>query len=220
MSALITIQNVTKYYSAQGRRRYVLRNLNAVFPNGMSVGVLGRNGAGKSTLVRLLARADRPNQGRIVWAPGIEVSWPMGFGGGFIPTISGRDNVKVVSRIYGRDWREILEAVENFAELGKYLEMPLRTYSSGMRSRFNFAMSVAMDFDCYLIDELMSVADARFRKRAEEEMNRLSGIATFVIVSHRMRTIREFCKSVYVLNDGQLEFFEDVSQGISRYEAL
>ncbi|GAB5469199.1 MAG: ABC transporter ATP-binding protein [Rhodospirillales bacterium] len=220
MTPLIEFDRVSRYYSVQGRRRYVLKDISVVMPFGVSIGVLGRNGAGKSTMVRLMARADRPNRGRVHWAPGVEVSWPMGFGGGFLPALSGRDNIKVVSRIYGRDWREIFASVQGFAELGKYIEMPLNTYSSGMRSRFNFAMSVAMDFDCYLFDEIMSVADAKFRQRAEEEMRRLAGRSTFVVVSHRMQTIRQFCQCVYVLHEGRLEFFGDVNEGIRRYETL
>lgn len=220
MNALMTLDNVTKFYRAQGRKRYILKDVDAWVPLGKSVGILGRNGVGKSTLVRMLARAEQPNKGKINWATGIEVSWPMGLSGGFIGTLSARDNIKVISRIYGRDWRTMADQVEAFAELGRYFEMPIKTYSSGMRSRFTFAFSVAMDFDCYLFDELMSVADARFRRRAEEEMQRLAGRSTFVIVSHRMRTIQTFCQCVFVLNDHKLEFFDDLNKGIQRYESL
>jgi len=220
MSALMTLEKVTKFYRAQGRKRYILNNVSAVMPLGMNVGILGRNGAGKSTLVRLMARAERPNEGAVKWSPGVEVSWPMGFSGAFLNNVSARDNVKLISRLYGRDWKTVLYSMEDFAELGQYIEMPLRTYSSGMRSRFNFALSVAMDFDCYLFDELMSVADVRFRRRAEEEMQRLAGRSTFVVVSHRMRTIQSFCQCVYVLNEGRLEYFDDVQKGIERYESL
>ncbi len=220
MTALITLNNVTKFYRARGHRRYILRDVSARMPLGKSIGILGRNGAGKSTTVRLIARADKPNKGSIAWAPGVEVSWPMGINVGFLPNTSGRDNLRVVSRIYGRDWRKIFDRVEDFAELGKYIDMPLSTYSSGMRSRFSFAMSVAMDFDCYLFDEVMSVADARFRMKAEEELARLASRSTFVFVSHRMRTIQKFCQCVYVLNDSKLEYFESVSEGIKRYESL
>lgn len=220
MTALITLDQVSKYYLVKGRKRYILRDVSAEMPYGRSIGILGNNGAGKSTTVRLIARAERPNKGSITWAPGVEVSWPMGFGGAFLMHVSGRDNLQLVSRIYGREWREIFERVQDFAELGTYIDMPLGTYSSGMRSRFNFAMSVAMDFDCYLFDELMSVADARFRQKAEAELERLSARSTFVFVSHRMRTIQKFCQSVYVLNDCKLEYFERVSEGIKRYESL
>lgn len=220
MTALITLDRVSKYYKVRGRKRYILRDVSLEMPVGRSVGILGRNGAGKSTLVRLLARATRPNSGAVIWAPGVEVSWPMGFGAGFIASLSAKDNLRVVCRIYGRDWRRVLAAVEDFAELGEYINMPLSTYSSGMRSRLNFAMSVAMDFDCYLFDELMSVADVRFTERAEAEMERLAGRSTFVVVSHRMKTISKFCSCVYVLNDGQLEYYEDVEQGKLRYGSL
>lgn len=220
MTALITLNRVSKFYQVKGRKRYILRDVSAKMPSGKSIGILGRNGAGKSTTVRLIARAERPNKGSITWAPGVEVSWPMGFGGGFLPHVSARDNVQLVSRIYGRDWQAIFERVEEFAELGSYIDMPLDTYSSGMRSRFNFAMSVAMDFDCYLFDELMSVADVRFRQKAEEEIARLANRSTFVFVSHRMRTIQKFCQCVYVLNDAKLEYFERVPDGIKRYESL
>ncbi len=220
MTALISLSNVTKFYQLKGRKRYILRDVSAEMPTGKSIGILGRNGAGKSTTVRLIARAERPNKGKIAWAPGVEVSWPMGFGGGFLNHVSGRDNLQVVSRIYGREWREIFERVQDFAELGSYIDMPLGTYSSGMRSRFNFAMSVAMDFDCYLFDELMSVADARFRQKAEQALEQLAKRSTFVFVSHRMRTIQKFCQCVYVLNDAKLDYFESVSEGIKRYESL
>ncbi len=220
MTALITLQNVSKFYRVKGRKRYILDDVSAEMPEGQSIGILGRNGAGKSTTVRIIARAERPNSGTVSWAPGVEVSWPMGFGGAFLSAVSGRDNIQLVSRIYGRNWREMFERVESFAELGSYIDMPLSTYSSGMRSRFNFAMSVAMDFECYLFDELMSVADARFHQRAEAEIERLAARSTFVFVSHRMRTIRKFCRCVYVLNDSKLEYFERVSEGIKRYESL
>ncbi len=220
MTAMISLKNVSKFYRVKGRKRYILEDVSAEMPVGKSVGILGRNGTGKSTTVRLIARAERPNSGTIAWAPGIEVSWPMGFGGAFLQHVSARDNIQVVSRIYGRDWREIFHRVEDFAELGPYIDMPLQTYSSGMRSRFNFAMSVAMDFDCYLFDELMSVADVRFRQKAEKEIERLADRSTFVFVSHRNRTIQKFCQCVYVLNDRKLRYFEKVSKGIKYYESL
>ncbi len=220
MTPLITMENVSKFYRVKGRKHYVLRDISLDMPGGMSIGILGRNGAGKSTLVSVLSRAIRPNQGRVIWAPGIEVSWPMGFGAAFVGQLTGQENLKVVSRFYGRDWRDLVAQVEDFAELGEYLDMPLETYSSGMRSRFNFAISVAMDFDCYIFDELMSVADARFRQRAEEEMHRLAGRSTFVVVSHRMKTIQTFCQCVYVLHNGKLHYFDNVQEGIEVYERL
>ncbi len=220
MTALITLDHVSKYYRVKGRRRYILEDVSIEVPTNLSVGILGRNGAGKSTTVRIIARAERPNRGTVSWAPGVEVSWPMGFGGAFLSHLSARDNIQLVSRIYGRDWEHILHRVEDFAELGPYIEMPLQTYSSGMRSRFNFAMSVAMDFDCYLFDELMSVADTRFRQKAEKALENLADQSTFVFVSHRNRTIQKFCQCVYVLNDRKLWYFDKVSEGIKYYESL
>ncbi|MBC6405812.1 MAG: ATP-binding cassette domain-containing protein [Rhodospirillales bacterium] len=219
MSGLITLDNVTKFYSVRGCRKLVLDNVTISMPFGKSVGILGRNGAGKSTTLMLIGKVLRPSKGRVGWAPGILMSWPMG-PAGLIGTLNVRENIQIISRIYGRDWRELYERVERFADIGSDIELPVASYSSGVRSRFNLALSIAMDFDCYLCDEMMAFGDAQFRARAEAEITKIQQHSTFVIISHRMKTIEKFCQCVYVLDNKKFEYYDDVWEGIKRYESL
>ena len=162
---MIKLDNVFKYYRSHGHRKVVLDHVSLDFAAGRSYGILGVNGAGKSTLMRLLAGTELPNGGRVVRTS--RVSWPLGFSGGLHPMLSGRENVKFVARVYGQDARKVIDFVEDFAEIGAYIDAPIRTYSSGMMARLAFGLSLSIEFDCYLIDEVTAVGDARFAARCQ-----------------------------------------------------
>lgn len=215
---MIHLQNVTKYYRKRNGRHYVLRNQTLDIPTDRNIGILGRNGAGKSTLLRLIARAETPNQGRIYSSA--KLSWPMGFSGGFLSSMSAIDNIRFISRIYGADWREAVAYVQEFAELGDYIHMPIKTFSSGMRARVAVAMSLFIKFDCYLIDEIPGVGDARFKKRFADAFNGLKRTSSIIMVSHNEKTIRKSCDLVYLLRDGEIERFDDVEEALEIYEDL
>lgn len=215
---VIRFENVTKVYRTDGHRRTILDRASFTLKPGISYGILGINGAGKSTSMRLLAGTEAPTRGRVV--RNIRVSWPLGFGGGFHPQMTGRDNVIFVAQIYGEDPRRVLDFVEDFSELGSYLDVPIRTYSSGMGSRLAFGMSMAIPFDCYLIDEVTAVGDARFQKRCEEAFSARRKNADVIMVSHDMETIRGWCQQGIVLINGRAIVYEDVNDAIEVYRRL
>lgn len=218
---MIVFDRVTKFFPTRNGRKYILRDVSLTLPTGTNVGVIGPNGAGKTTLIRLICGVDLPNAGRIETS--YFLSWPMGIAGGLQPTMSGRENARFVCRILGVPEDEIggkLAFVRQFAEIGDDFELPVRTYSSGMRSRLNFAVSMAFDFDCYIVDELTAVGDQRFRQKSREVFAEKRGKACFVKVSHNMKEIREECDSVIFLNGGNLYFFPDASEGIAQYQAV
>lgn len=214
---MIEFQNVSKWYPLKGRRHYILRDVRCRFPPNRSVGILGRNGAGKSTLVRLIGGTEAPNQGRIVRR--VRVSWPLGLGGSFQGRLTGRDNARFVCRIYEEDYGRVVRFVEDFSGLGPFLDVPVATYSSGMRARLGFSLSVALDFDVYLIDEITAVGDAEFRERCEAVLAEKREHASVIMVSHNPNAIRKQCQSAALLSAGQLHWFDDVDEAIAVYEA-
>ena len=185
---------------------------------GQSTALLGRNGAGKSTTMRILAGTEEPTKGKVY--RGRRVSWPLGFAGGFHPKMTGRDNVMFVARIYGEDPRKVLDFVEDFSELGSYLEQPIYTYSSGMGARLAFGMSMAIPFETYLIDELTSVGDARFSKRCDEVFSARRKNADIIMISHSMEQLREWCTQGIVLLNGRAIVYEDINDAIEVYRRL
>jgi capsular polysaccharide transport system ATP-binding protein len=176
---MIQLSNVFKFYKTQNHTKIVLDHVSTVFESGCSYGLLGVNGAGKSTTLRLIAGTELPNAGKV--RRSVRVSWPLGFAGGFHPLMSGRDNVRFVARIYGQNIREVLDFVEDFSELGDYLDAPIRTYSSGMTARLAFGLSMAVEFDCYLIDEITAVGDARFQGRCAQAFVRRRENADLIV---------------------------------------
>lgn len=215
---MIQLSNVFKFYKTPQHVKVVLDHVSAVFESGRSYGLLGVNGAGKSTTLRLIAGTELPNGGRI--RSTVRVSWPLGFTGGFHPQMSGRDNVKFVARIYGADVRRVGDFVEDFSELGDYLDAPVLTYSSGMMSRLAFGLSMAIDFECYLVDEITAVGDVRFQRRCEEAFARRRETADLIVVSHSMSTIKAYCDRGAVLVDGRLMMFDSVDKAIEVYNRL
>lgn len=215
---MIQLQNVTKLYPFGKGKRAVLKDINFTIQRGEKIGILGRNGAGKSTLVRILGGAERPSSGRII--KDMNISWPLAFSGAFQGSLTGADNVRFVSRIYDVDYKTALAFVESFAELGKYLYEPVRVYSSGMRAKLAFAISMAIDFDCYLIDEVTSVGDATFKRKCQEELFEKRAHKALVMVSHELKNIKDHCDRVAILKAGELTMYEDMDEAFEIYKKL
>lgn len=217
---MFELRNVTKSYLTPKGRRYIFRDLSLSIPPDQNIGLIGRNGAGKSTLMRLLGGADIPDSGVI--ATDQSVSWPVGLTGGFQGSMTGRDNIKFVCRVYGAvgdAMREKLSYVQDFAEIGTWIDEPIKTYSSGMRSRLAFGLSMAFDFDYYLIDEVMSVGDAQFKRKCAEVFEDKLQKSKVVLVSHSMNDIKKLCDIVLLVRDGGIQIYEDVEEGISAYNS-
>ena len=216
--AMIQFKNALKFYRTQQHVKIVLNNVSTVFETGWSYGLLGVNGAGKSTLLRLAAGTELPNSGQVVRTG--RISWPLGFSGGFHPQVTGRENVKFVARIYGEDIHRVTDFVEDFSELGDYLDAPVGTYSSGMVARLAFGLSMAIQFDCYLIDEITAVGDARFQKRCQDAFAERQKTADLIIASHSIGTIKAYCTRAAVLVDGHLLMFDSVDKAVEVYSRL
>jgi len=213
---MIEFRDVSKYYLTQTGRKVVLDHLDLVLPTGAKVGVLGRNGAGKSTLLAMVSGTNRPSSGEI--RRHATISWPLGFAGSFHPELTGAQNVRFVARIYGIDTDALIAYVEDFAELGDFLDMPVRSYSSGMRARLAFGMSMGVAFDWYLVDEITAVGDTRFRRKSLAVFkNRLKN-AGLLMTSHAPETIRSDCTSGLVLERGRARYFADVEEAIAVHE--
>lgn len=217
---MFELRNVTKSYLTPKGRRYVFRDLSLSIPPERNIGLIGRNGAGKSTLMRLLGGADIPDSGIV--ATDRSISWPVGLAGGFQGSMTGRDNVKFVCRVYGAEgeaMREKMRYVQDFAEIGTWIDEPIKTYSSGMRSRLAFGLSMAFDFDYYLIDEVMSVGDAQFKRKCAEVFEQKLQQSKVVLVSHSMNEIKKLCDIVLLVRDGGIQIYEDVDEGINAYNS-
>ena len=208
----IQMFDVHKYYRTGGSTKVVLDHVSAVFERGHSYGILGVNGAGKSTILRLIAGTELPNSGKV--KRDARVSWPLGFASAFNPLMTGRNNVTFAARAYGQDVREVLDFVEDFSELGDYLDVPVRTYSSGMGAKLAFGLSMAIEFDVYLIDEITAVGDARFQRRCETAFAARRSVADVIMVSHQVGTIQAYCDRGAVLVDGRLMIFGNIDQAV------
>jgi ABC-type polysaccharide/polyol phosphate transport system ATPase subunit len=215
---MITLTNVCKDYPTRVGPRRILDNVNLTVRPGERIGILGRNGAGKSTLVRLISGAEPPTSGII--ERNMSVSWPLAFSGGFHGALTGADNVRFICRIYGVDFEPRFQFVEEFSELGIYLNEPVSTYSTGMRARLAFAISMTVDFDCYLIDEVLSVGDARFRDRCKVELFEKRRHKAMIIVSHSHRNLKDTCERFLLFRDGQVEHYDDFNEVYFQYKAM
>jgi len=212
---MIELVNVTKQYRVRNGVHTVFRDVNLEIAPGEKIGILGRNGAGKSTMIRLLSGAELPTRGRVLRY--MSVSWPLAFGGAFQGSLTGKDNVRFICRVYGKDPAAVMPMVEDFAELGRFLREPVKTYSSGMRARLAFAISLAIEFDCFLIDEVISVGDARFHQKCQTELFEKRKNRAMIIVSHEAHNIREHCDRACVLHAGTLHPFPDVDTAYQFY---
>ncbi|RZT94242.1 capsular polysaccharide transport system ATP-binding protein [Advenella incenata] len=216
---MIEVRNITKSYMTTTGRVVIFRDLSFSVPFGRNIALIGRNGAGKSTLMRMIAGLDMPDRGRILTTGSI--SWPVGLSGGFQGSLTARDNVKFVARVYGAygdKLRQVVQYVEEFAEIGDYFDRPVKTFSSGMRSRVAFGLSLAFDFDYYLIDEAMSTGDAHFKNKAQAAFKERISRSNIIMVSHSMSQVRLMCDYVLLIQDGKVIPFEDVEEGVRMYE--
>lgn len=212
---MIRLENVSKRYRSGGRDVPILRNINLTVTPGQRMGILGRNGAGKSTLIRLISGAEAPTSGII--HRHMSVSWPLAFGGAFLGKLTGYDNFNFICRLYNVDPRSKIDYIEEFSELGRYLREPLQTYSSGMRARLAFAVSMAVEFDCFLIDEVIAVGDSRFQAKCFDELFVKRADRALLIVSHHADFVREVCTSASVLESGVLRSFASVDDAYQLY---
>ncbi|MEE4279700.1 MAG: ABC transporter ATP-binding protein [Halieaceae bacterium] len=192
-----------------------MRNVSLTLPRGRSIGLLGRNGAGKSTVLRMIGGSILPDEGQIVRM--VSVSWPLGFAGGFHGSLTGAQNVRFIARIYGVDTDALIDHVAEFSELGSFMHMPVSTYSSGMRARLAFGTSLGIDFDVYLVDEITSVGDAAFKKKARAAFKARAARADVVMVSHGPAVIRDYCDSGIVLEDGSVTYYENVEDALAHH---
>jgi capsular polysaccharide transport system ATP-binding protein len=215
---MIVCENIRKTYPLGHGRKVVLDGINLAIEPGQHVGFLGRNGAGKTTLIKLIGAVEYPTSGKI--HRGMSVSWPLGFGGGFQGSLTGYDNARFIARIYGRYFREIREFVEDFSELGRQLSMPVKTYSSGMRARLAFALSLAIEFDCYMIDEVIMVGDQNFQRKCHRELFDKRRDRALIFASHSEDMIREYCDRALVLDRGNGRVFDDIEVALKVYEDL
>ena len=216
---MIVVDDVHKrYLTDHGPGKWILRGVSFTIPRNVNVGLVGRNGAGKSTLLRLIGGIDTPNRGRI--ERNCRVSWPMGFGGGLQGSLSGRQNAKFVCRIHGHehDMAERIAFIEEFAQIGDSFDEPVKTYSSGMKSRLQFAMSMAFDFDVYISDEITATGDAAFKNKAMSAFKQLVDRAGLIMVSHSEGTLRQFCSAGIWLHEGQAHWFDDIGDALKHYK--
>ena len=215
---MITLQNLSKAFVTQGVRKTVANDITFTFPSNESIGLLGRNGAGKSSLLQMIAGVIDPDDGQIT-SDG-QISWPVGFQGSFHPDLSGAENARFVARLYGVDTRGMENFVRSFTELGDHFYLPIRSYSSGMRARLAFAMSMAVPFDTYLIDEVTSVGDAAFRAKSEALLLARLNHSGAIVVSHSMDLLRRICTSGAVLENGRIFFYAKVERAIEHHNHL
>ncbi len=215
---MIEFLEVNKAYPLKKGRKVILDNVSFSFPAGVSVGILGVNGAGKSTLLRLIAGSEFPDSGRIVRHG--HFSWPLGFAGGFNGSLSGIDNLRFICRIYNADFYRVAEYVKDFSELGRFIHEPIRSYSSGMKARLAFALSMAIEFDVYLVDEILGVGDRGFQNKCKRAFDAKRTDASIIMVSHSMETIRQYSEKAVLMTNAGLTMYDDVQEAIARYEEI
>ena len=215
---MIRVRNLKKVYQTRFGENLVFEDLSFDLAMGERLGILGRNGAGKSTLVRLVSGAERPTAGSI--ESELSISWPLAFSGAFQHQLTGVDNIRFISRIYDQEFEPNLAFVEEFAELGPYLREPVITYSSGMRARLAFAISMIIEFDCFLIDEISAVGDARFHDRCNFELFEKRADRAMIIISHDAAYVRDHCNRWGVLHDGRLVLYDDFEDAYADFKEL
>lgn len=215
---MIQCQNLCKSYAHGSMQKQVLKDVNLTVARGERIALLGRNGAGKSTLIKLIGGVELPTSGKI--KRHMTTSWPLGFGGGFQGSLTGYDNARFIARIYQRHYSEIRDFVEDFTELGHQLRMPVKTYSSGMRARLAFALSLAIEFDCYLIDEIILVGDQNFHRKCHYELFEKRSDRAMILASHSMEIVKDVCNKALVINKGQAKIYSDIDSAITVYSEL
>ncbi len=215
---MIKLENLTKSFWVKGERKVVIDDLSLTLPSGKSLALLGRNGAGKSTLLEIISGTLHADSGRVL-SDGT-ISWPVGLAASFHGDLSGAENVRFIARIYGVDTDSLVEFVGEFAELGRSYDMPMRTYSSGMRSRLTFGASMGIKFDTYLVDEVTAVGDRAFRKKSQQIFAERMQSSSAILVNHTMAEVRKFCNAGVVLEGGKAEYFEDLEEAIALHDKI
>jgi capsular polysaccharide transport system ATP-binding protein len=215
---MIALNDIRKTYHARSGPVEVLRGVDLTVCRGDKIGIVGRNGAGKSTLIRLIGGIEEPTSGVI--ERDMRISWPLAFTGAFQGALTGLDNIRFICRIYRKPIEEVLDFVEDFSQLGRFLKEPVKIYSSGMRARLAFAVSMMIDFDCYLIDEIVAVGDVRFQTRSHEELFEKRKDRAIILVSHDTGYLRSHCDRAAVLVDGRLKEFDDVDGAVEFHSRL
>ena len=213
---MLVFDRVTKSYKLNGVRKVILSDFSFEFPKKRNIGIMGKNGVGKSTMMRLMAGIDPPDHGHVYRTS--RVSWPLGFAGGFNGSMTGIENIRFVSRIYGQDTERVTEYVTEFAELGPSLRLPIKTYSSGMKARLAFGLSMAIDFDVYLIDEITAVGDENFKRKSQAVFKGKLADSQIIMVSHSANTIRAYCDCGLLLDGGSVTFFDNVVDLVEAYK--
>jgi len=216
---MIIFDKVAKAFPRPGGgKKIILDSFSAVFPPGTNIGILGRNGAGKSTLMNMISGGEMPDSGRILREG--KISWPLGFNGGVHWKLTGAQNTRFIADIYGKPRNKVLDFVADFSELGHYLDMPVRTYSAGMRARLSFGICMAIEFEYYLIDEVIAVGDSVFKKKCKQVFDQRRENATLLLVSHSAGLLRSFCDVGGVMNNGQVTFYNDIEEAIQAHEDI
>ncbi len=209
---MIELRNITKSFPTRWGRKYVLKNINLSFPTGVSVALMGRNGAGKSTLLQIIAGNMNPDSGQMITSGSL--SFPVGFAGSFHRDLSGAQNTRFIARIYGVDTQELTDFVQDFSALGRNFYLPVRGYSSGMKSRLAFGVSMGIQFDTYLVDEVTSVGDQAFRSRSAEVFKDRMAHSGAVVVTHSTAEMRNLCQAGVVLENGEATFYDDIEEAL------
>jgi capsular polysaccharide transport system ATP-binding protein len=215
---MLVFDKVTKFYRTKGVKKTILSEFSFEFPSDRNVGIMGKNGAGKSTMMRLMAGIEPPDLGHVYRTT--RVSWPLGFAGGFNGSMTGIENIRFVSRIYGQDINKVIAYVTDFAELGPSLRLPIKTYSSGMKARLAFGLSMAIDFDVYLIDEITAVGDEDFKKKSQAVFQDKLAKSQIIMISHSAGTIKQYCDCGLLLEGNQIRYFDDVNDLLTAYKKL
>jgi capsular polysaccharide transport system ATP-binding protein len=215
---MLEVRGLAKWYYREGEPRTLFRDLDFALARDGRLAVLGRNGQGKSTLIKILGGVIAPSAGSMRWD--MSCSWPLGFHGGFQGGMTGMDNIRFLARIYQRPIKGLIDRVDRFAELGDALTMPIKHYSSGMRARLAFGLSLAIDFDCYLVDEVFAVGDASFRAKCSHELFVKRSDRAYIIASHDLNFIKEVCSTALIVEDGRAKMFEDIEVAVEVYQAI
>jgi capsular polysaccharide transport system ATP-binding protein len=215
---MINAVNLVKEYHTEGRVHRAVNGVSFSMARGEKLAVIGRNGAGKSTLIRLLGGVELPTSGMIEQT--MSVSWPLALQGGFQGSLTGNDNMRFIARIYNRPFDDIKAYVEDFAELGRFLSEPVKIYSIGMRARFAFALSLAIDFDCYLIDEVIAAGDQRFHRRSHEELFEKRADRSLILASHMDDILKSYCSRALLMHHGRGSLFDDIELALRVYNEL
>ncbi|SHN72038.1 ABC transporter ATP-binding protein [Desulfovibrio litoralis] len=215
---MIKLANIYKSYKTKHGRKIILDDVSYDFKPGINTGILGPNGTGKSTLIRIIGGSEPPDKGEVI--RNARISWPLGFAGGFNSKLSGRENMRFICRLFNKPFEETVAYVEDFSELGEYMDMPVYTYSSGMNAKLTFGLSMAFHFDYYLIDEVTAVGDASFREKCDRIFKERIKTATLIVVSHSMNTIKNFCSKVIILSKGKFIEYDDLDLAAKDYQEL